>query len=240
MKMCEIGILGLLFFLSISQTQSDTVDIQRLRAHERFLASDALQGRGSATHDEQIAAIYVASQFEAFHLKADPKTGLFTQQIEMVTPALDGRATLSISRVSMQEKVDFRLMASAAQAVKGKLMRADPYELKRLKAGRGDAVLFRFHDASPETVFPAVIAAHSAGAQLILLAGSETLERELAGMPDVIRSRFADGTQGRTQRGCGDGDPSQPSGSQEDGDGCRWRYCLDLCEGGRKIVADYL
>ncbi len=35
-----------------------------------FLASDALRGRGSATHDEFVAATYVASQFQSFGLEA--------------------------------------------------------------------------------------------------------------------------------------------------------------------------
>jgi hypothetical protein len=43
-----------------------------VRAHEAFLASDALRGRGSATDDEAIAAAYVASQFESFGLKTAP------------------------------------------------------------------------------------------------------------------------------------------------------------------------
>lgn len=33
-----------------------------------FLASDALRGRGSATHDEFVAATYIASQFQSFGL----------------------------------------------------------------------------------------------------------------------------------------------------------------------------
>jgi hypothetical protein len=40
-----------------------------VRAHEMFLASDALRGRGSATPDELLAATYVASQFERFGVK---------------------------------------------------------------------------------------------------------------------------------------------------------------------------
>jgi Zn-dependent M28 family amino/carboxypeptidase len=35
-----------------------------------FLASDALRGRGSATHDEFVAASYVAAQFQSFGLEA--------------------------------------------------------------------------------------------------------------------------------------------------------------------------
>ena len=39
-------------------------------AEMSFLASDALRGRGSATHDELVAATYVVSQFQSFALDA--------------------------------------------------------------------------------------------------------------------------------------------------------------------------
>src|SRR3954465_2004965 len=44
-------------------------------AHEAFLASDALQGRGSATRDEAIAAAYVASQVQSYGLTPAPGMG---------------------------------------------------------------------------------------------------------------------------------------------------------------------
>ena len=41
-----------------------------VRGEMSFLASDALRGRGSATHDEFVAASYVAAQFQSFGLEA--------------------------------------------------------------------------------------------------------------------------------------------------------------------------
>lgn len=52
--------------------QSWTVRPEWVRAHENFLAGPALQGRGSGTEYEAIAAAYVASQFEAIGLKPAP------------------------------------------------------------------------------------------------------------------------------------------------------------------------
>jgi Zn-dependent M28 family amino/carboxypeptidase len=49
-----------------------------------FLASDALRGRGSATHDEFVAATYVAAQFQSF--------GLDSAQVQRV-PLKSGVAT---------------------------------------------------------------------------------------------------------------------------------------------------
>ena len=45
---------------------------QWVKAHEDFLASTVLQGRGSATRDEAIAAQYVAAQFESYGLQPAP------------------------------------------------------------------------------------------------------------------------------------------------------------------------
>ena len=52
-------------------------------AHEMFLASDALQGRGSGTRDEEIAATYVAAEFERYGLLPAPGIHGFVQQVEV-------------------------------------------------------------------------------------------------------------------------------------------------------------
>ena len=49
-----------------------TVRPEWVRAHEEFLASDAMGGRGSATRLEEITATYVASEFMAYGLKPAP------------------------------------------------------------------------------------------------------------------------------------------------------------------------
>lgn len=54
-----------------------------VRAHLEFLASDALNGRGSGTRDEWIAATYIASQFRRWGLEPFGDDGGYVQQIEM-------------------------------------------------------------------------------------------------------------------------------------------------------------
>jgi hypothetical protein len=46
-----------------------------IAAHEHFLASDALQGRGSATANELLAAEYIASELEQYGIKPGVGTG---------------------------------------------------------------------------------------------------------------------------------------------------------------------
>ena len=50
-----------------------------IRAHEEFLASDALNGRGSGTHDELVAAIYIASQLRQYGIEPGAEGGRYLQ-----------------------------------------------------------------------------------------------------------------------------------------------------------------
>jgi hypothetical protein len=73
-----------------------TVKREQVAAEERFLASDALQGRGSATRDEAIAAAYVASQFKSFGLTAAPGQADMFQTATVIKPRLHGEATVRV------------------------------------------------------------------------------------------------------------------------------------------------
>lgn len=77
--------------------QDWVVQPQWVKAHEDFLASPALQGRGSATRDEAIAAAYVASEFEKFGLKTAPGMTGLTQVARIIRPRLAGKPSLTVS-----------------------------------------------------------------------------------------------------------------------------------------------
>src|SRR5579859_3320158 len=66
-----------------------------VKAHEDFLASTPLQGRGSATRDEAISAAYVASEFEAYGLKTAPGMSSYTQVGHVIRPHVEGMPTLT-------------------------------------------------------------------------------------------------------------------------------------------------
>jgi hypothetical protein len=68
-----------------------------VKAHEDFLASAPLQGRGSATRDEAIAAAYVASEFEAYGLKPAPGMRGYTQVGRLIRPHIAGAPTLTVA-----------------------------------------------------------------------------------------------------------------------------------------------
>ncbi len=70
-----------------------------LRAHVGFLASDALKGREAGTNEFDIAARYVAAQFETMGLKPAGGNGSFLQPVPLVLvrPASEGVITLNAS-----------------------------------------------------------------------------------------------------------------------------------------------
>jgi Zn-dependent M28 family amino/carboxypeptidase len=60
------------------------ITAEALRAHVRFLASDALEGRGPASKGDTIAEQYIASQFESYGLKPFGTNGTWFQPFEVV------------------------------------------------------------------------------------------------------------------------------------------------------------
>jgi Zn-dependent M28 family amino/carboxypeptidase len=72
-----------------------------IRGHMEFLASDALNGRGSGTRDEWIAAAYIASQFRQWGLEPLGDDGGFVQQIEVIRPEVTAPPRLTAGGLSM-------------------------------------------------------------------------------------------------------------------------------------------
>jgi aminopeptidase YwaD len=124
-----------------AQQAAWTVKPEWVRAHEEFLASDAMQGRGSATHDEEVAATYVASEFLGYGLKPAPGMAGYIQSAEIVAPTLDGHATVSAGGVTLQEGKDFDLLNSPGNAAEGKLVHVMAGDIAAAKVERGAAVL---------------------------------------------------------------------------------------------------
>ena len=102
-----------------------TVKPEWVRAHEEFLASDVMAGRGSATRDEQLAATYVASEFVGYGLKPAPGMDGYLQAAEVFSPELDGHATLTAGSATLEEGRDLRLLVSSTNTVSGPLVEVD-------------------------------------------------------------------------------------------------------------------
>ncbi len=75
---------------------SRTITVDDLRAHIRFLASDELQGRGTASPGNQVAELYLASTFERLRLGRATGPG-YLQPFDVYFSKLGGNNALTIS-----------------------------------------------------------------------------------------------------------------------------------------------
>jgi aminopeptidase YwaD len=134
-------LMGGLVSASFAQQATWTVKPEWVRAHEEFLASDAMGGRGSATHDEEITATYVASEFMGYGLKMAPGMNSYIQSIELFSPELDGHAALAAGSVRLEEGAGFDLMSSSGTSVSGPLVKMKFSDVATAKPARGSVVL---------------------------------------------------------------------------------------------------
>jgi Zn-dependent M28 family amino/carboxypeptidase len=63
---------------------SVAIDPEKIRAHVKFLASDLLEGRGTGQRGGDIAAEYIATQFELYGLHPGAENGSYFQDVPMV------------------------------------------------------------------------------------------------------------------------------------------------------------
>jgi len=148
-----------------------------VRAHEEFLASDAMQGRGSATHDEEVTATYVASEFVGYGLKTAPGMTGYIQSAEIVAPVLDGKATVTVGGVTLEEGKEFDLLISPGKTAEGKLVRVAAGDVASAKLERGAAVMMTGAN-DPDAALAAYSALRRKGAGVVLLVetpGTENL-----------------------------------------------------------------
>jgi aminopeptidase YwaD len=80
----------------VPQTGAVRVCTSCIRAHEEFLASDAMQGRGSGTHDELVAATYVASELRQYGIEPAGDNGGYIQSVPTIQRKITSAPQLKI------------------------------------------------------------------------------------------------------------------------------------------------
>ncbi len=68
-------------FLTVTAAQQFSTDQAQIRGSMEFLASDAMQGRASGSHDELLAAIYLASQLRQIGIEPGGDDGGYIQNV---------------------------------------------------------------------------------------------------------------------------------------------------------------
>jgi Zn-dependent M28 family amino/carboxypeptidase len=69
---------------SEAKASAAAIDSEKIRAHVKFLASDLLEGRGTGQRGGDIAAEYIATQFELYGLKPAGEKDSYFQDVPMM------------------------------------------------------------------------------------------------------------------------------------------------------------
>lgn len=182
MRSWSVRIVGMVVLLSgsvaVAQQASWVVKPAWVQAHEDFLASDVMHGRGSATRDEQITATYVASEFMEYGLKTAPGMSGYIQSAEVISPELAGNAMLRSGALSLAEGKDFDLLISPATDASGQLQVVAYNDIATAKIARGAAVLVTGAD-DPNAALRAYSGARRKGAAVVLLVKTPQTENLL-------------------------------------------------------------
>jgi aminopeptidase YwaD len=149
-----------------------------IRSHMQFLASDAMNGRGSGTRDEWIAASYLGSQMQQWNLEPLGDGGGFVQQIEIDRPETATPPTLAAGGKTYTHGKDVRVLVLSAARASG--------PLQKFAAGtpvKPGAVLI-MPPAAPGAgrgAGPGSAAAATAGAAIVLTLENPDMPRPPAG-----------------------------------------------------------
>src|SRR5499427_9120043 len=86
---------------------SSSISESALRSHIKFLSDDRLEGRGTGARGGELAALYVAEQFEAMGLKGAGPKGSYWQTASLVGVKADPKTLLRIEGVDRSEVFKF-------------------------------------------------------------------------------------------------------------------------------------
>jgi hypothetical protein len=125
-----------------------------IRAHMEFLAGDALNGRGSGTRDEWLAAAYVASQFRLWGLEPMGDDGGYVQRIgtgaETAAPPV-----LTIGGAALTHGKEILVVSLMSASISGPLVRLEA----GAQAAPGSIVLLAEGANPNQTTGPALVLA---------------------------------------------------------------------------------
>src|SRR6266536_4847278 len=88
-------------------TLPSAISENALRAHIKFLSDDRLEGRGTGARGGELAALYVAQQFEAMGLKGAGAKGSFWQPVSLVGVKADPKTELRVKGQDRSEVFKF-------------------------------------------------------------------------------------------------------------------------------------
>jgi hypothetical protein len=114
--MCTLLTMGLAMPALPARAAGDEADVamqlirpEAIRGNMRFLADDQLEGRGTATRGHEIAAKFMAAQFESMGLAPAGDGGTYFQRVPLrLTRVDEARTTLTFVHDGKEEKLALR------------------------------------------------------------------------------------------------------------------------------------
>jgi Zn-dependent M28 family amino/carboxypeptidase len=103
LALAAIGVMG----QRAARLLNSPISESALRSHIKFLSDDRLEGRGTGARGGELAALYVAEQFEAMGLKGAGAKGSFWQPVSLVGVKADPKTELRISGAKGSEAFKF-------------------------------------------------------------------------------------------------------------------------------------
>lgn len=118
----------------------DDITAAELRSHVTWLASDALEGRGTGTPALDLAAEYIAREFQRYGLKPAGENGTYFQTFDVITGAETGGNTIAVLRDGNELPLQPEFVMPYTFSVSA------PFEGRLVFAGHGIADASSEHD----------------------------------------------------------------------------------------------
>ena len=126
----------------LSWADSEEITAPEMQAHVDFLASDLLQGRSAGTRSAEIAAAYVAQQFESLGLatvgesrqmefEMSRGSGSMTASVTIGDTRHEGPSLLEVPSRSATGEVEGQLASADAESLEGKIVLSPDIERRR-------------------------------------------------------------------------------------------------------------
>jgi peptidase M28-like protein len=117
-----------------------------IQAHEEFLASDALNGRGSATHDELLTATYVAAEMRQYGIEPAGDDGGYLQKVPLVRRKFSSPPELQLPSVTFKHGAEVLFLHVAKHVEPGPLQRVEAGAASTPQIQKGAFVLVQSKD----------------------------------------------------------------------------------------------
>jgi aminopeptidase YwaD len=175
-----------------------------IRAHEEFLASDAMQGRGSGTHDELVAATYVASELQQYGIDPAGDNGSYIQLVPTIQRKITSPPQLRITPpegtaepIAWDYGRDFLVGGLTQTEFSGPLQKIDANGVEHPKIVKGAVVLILGSDQNKTKQLAYSLASEGAAAILMLADDSDIKKFQDAGeqlpkLPDRLEKDSAE------------------------------------------------